>query len=84
MRNNFACWTVNIVATAHGYQRRGIALSLKRYVLALAREASVPEVLSNVHFDNDAMQKLNAKLGAQTRMDPNDRHSMICRIDPQK
>jgi hypothetical protein len=43
---------------------------LKRQVIENARLAGASSILSEVHFDNDAMYKLNEKLGARIATDP--------------
>lgn len=53
-----------LLAVRTGYLQRGYATRLKKALLQQARDAGVTEVVSEVHFDNDAILSLNRRLGA--------------------
>ena len=59
-------WRSSIIAVHREHRRQGIATTLKKQLLALARQAGAVEVWSKIDFDNDAMMLLNSRLGART------------------
>ena len=69
-----------LLAVKIGYMRHGFALQLKREVIARSRLRGVRAVISVVHFDNDPMIELNAKLGANIERIPGDTDYVRCII----
>lgn len=53
-----------VVAVRNGYLRRGHGRRVKEALVAEARNAGASAVVSEVHWDNQAMIELNASLGA--------------------
>lgn len=69
-----------LVAVAHGNARRGYGRILKEAVLERARLAGAVVVVSIVHWDNDAMIRLNESLGANVERIPGDQDHCRCII----
>jgi GNAT superfamily N-acetyltransferase len=69
-----------LVAVGLGQRRRGYGRILKQTVLDAARSAGADVVVSQVHWDNDAMIELNVALGANVEELPGDRDFCLCVI----
>lgn len=69
-----------LLAVRTGHVRRGYGTWLKRALLDRARAVGATEVVSRVHFDNDAMFELNRGLGASIERDEGDHDYLICVI----
>lgn len=73
-------WTCHVVAVAIGRMGKGLGTALKRAVIERASAAGILVVTSWVEEDNDAMLKLNTKLGASIHRDPEDPRFFACLI----
>ena len=69
-----------IVAVRTGARRRGIGRALKQAVLARATAIGAAAVVSEVHWDNDAMIELNVQLGANVEQIDGDPEYLRCII----
>jgi predicted GNAT superfamily acetyltransferase len=69
-----------VLATRFGQRRRGMAAALKRFVIDDARKAGATSMISHVAWDNEAMLRLNARLGGSTRRIEGDPDFALCVI----
>ena len=67
-----------LLAVRVGQRRRSIGSLLKEAVLSEARSAGATVVVSEVHWDNEAMIELNATLGANIERIPGDPEYCRC------
>jgi GNAT superfamily N-acetyltransferase len=67
-----------VLAVRTGQRRQGIGSLLKDAVLSEARAAGAAVVVSVVHWDNEAMIELNARLGASIERIPADDEYCLC------
>ncbi len=70
----------SVLAVRNGVRRRGIGRLLKEALLSLAVESGATAVVSIVHWDNDAMIRLNEPLGANVERIPGDDDHCLCVI----
>jgi GNAT superfamily N-acetyltransferase len=75
-------WTSHLLAVAAGAQRRGSGTLLKKTLLERAWSSGCLVVASIIHRDNDAMYRINRRLGAKIELDPDDplRNTLLCRF----
>jgi GNAT superfamily N-acetyltransferase len=69
-----------LLAVRRGQLRRGLGRRLKEAVLDRARACGAAVVLSEVHWDNDAMIELNVSLGANVERIAGDPDHVLCVI----
>lgn len=69
-----------LLAVRTGQRRQGIGTLLKGTVLSEARAAGVGVVVSQVHWDNEAMIALNARFGANIEQIAGDAEYCRCVI----
>jgi hypothetical protein len=81
---NEETWTVQVLATATGFQgpKYKYGTKLKGELLDRAWAAKCYAVVSIVHRDNDAMLAINKRFHANIELDPADpyKNTMICTI----
>lgn len=70
-----------MLAVAIGHQRRGYARALKLAVMERGRSEGCIAVISAVHEDNDAMNRLNRSLGGVAERDESDPSYLVWIID---
>ena len=72
---------IPVLAVAIGHQRRGYGRALKTAVMDRARSEGSVGVISTVHEDNDAMNRLNNTLGGIAERDSTDHSYLVWIID---
>ena len=70
----------HLLAVRTGLRNRGLGRWLKEEVIQRAREAGAVAVISEVHWENDAMLKVNEQLGANIERIDGDRDYARCTI----
>ena len=65
-------WRVIVIAVAEGHAHRGHGSEMKLAVIERARQRGVRTIVSYVHVDNVAAQRMNDALGGRATLDPGD------------
>lgn len=60
-------WRCHVVAVQLGFMRRGYGRYLKGEVVDRARRVGVVAVVSEVHFENVGMERINLEFGATAK-----------------
>ena len=78
-------WHSVVTAVRTGHVGHGLGRRLKDELLALASAEGVEFVISWIHRDNAAMIHINAGLGGEMVLDPNDpQNYLLCTIPVPK
>jgi ribosomal protein S18 acetylase RimI-like enzyme len=63
-------WRIIVMGVRTGRMRRGLGTLMKQHVVHLAQASGVRLIISVVHRDNTAAQRMNERLGALCAPDP--------------